>query len=195
MQEVGMQIIRIASLFQVFLLLSVSAVAQSGDWQAVRQLPQGTRLKIKLERGRTFGHCDFMGATDEMLRCEYPGPQYSSVQYRRGNIKAVYLVHNARAIGLGLGLVSGIAIGASTDHGPAATREGFAAIDAVILGGVGYFFGMVADPYLHGRAVYVNPIRSGKNNRAPANDRRFDDTLPGPGDCLRDGVTMRCVTQ
>jgi hypothetical protein len=48
-------------------------LAQTGDWQAVQHLPGGTMLKITLKHGHTFGHCEFMGATDHALHCDYPG--------------------------------------------------------------------------------------------------------------------------
>ena len=96
----------LSPLFTFFLATSM-AIAQTGDWQAVQHLPSGTRLKIKLQRGRTFGHCAFMGATDDVLDCDYPGLTYIQGHYRRDNVKAVYLTHNARAIGLGIGAGSG----------------------------------------------------------------------------------------
>jgi hypothetical protein len=138
-------------------LLASPARAQTGDWRAVQQLPGGTRLKIKLRHGHTFGHCDFLGATDKALTCDYGGLLWDArPQYSRDNIKAVYLVHNARAIGFGIGAGSGAVIGAATTHGPLVNRELFAVFDAGILGGLGYLFGTVLDPFFHGKAVYVD---------------------------------------
>jgi hypothetical protein len=138
-------------------LLASAARAQKGDWRAVQHLPGGTRLKIKLRHGRSFGHCNFLGATEETLTCDYGGLLWDfRPQYSRDNIRAVYLVHNARAIGFGIGAGSGAVIGAATTPGPLANRELFAVIDAGILGGLGYFFGTVLDPFFHGRIVYVD---------------------------------------
>jgi len=142
-------------LLLAILLLASIAVAQTGDWQAVKNLPGGIKLKIKLKRGRTFGHCRFLGATDDALACDYGGMLNSvRVQYRRDNIKAVYLVHNARAIGFGIGAGAGAVIGATAPHPAPGTRGIFVVLDAGILDGAGYFFGMVLDPFLHGKAVY-----------------------------------------
>jgi hypothetical protein len=180
---------RIPSLFLASFLLVSSAIAQTGDWQAVRHLPAGTRLKIKLKRGHTFGHCEFLGATDDVLDCDYPGLRYASARYRRDNIKAVYLVHNARAIGFGIGATSGVIIGVAATPGPAAARELFAVIDGGLLGCIGYFFGTVADPFFQGKAVYLSPSHSINNHAQPAPHTPDPPPLP----CLRDGVTMPCV--
>jgi hypothetical protein len=149
-------------------LLHSAAWPQTGDWRAVQHLPGGTRLKIKLRHGHTFGHCDFLGATDDALTCDYGGLLWDArPQYSRDNIKAVYLVHNARAIGFGIGAGSGAVIGAATTHGPLVNRELFAVFDAGILGGLGYAFGVVLDPFFHGKAVYVdlNPQRARHSRR------------------------------
>jgi len=138
-------------------LLASLAQGRKTDWRAVQHLPAGTRLTIKLKHGRTFGHCDFLGATNDTLTCEYGGFQRDvQLQYSRDNIKAVYLVHNARAIGFGIGAGVGAVIGAAATHGSLVNHEFFAALDAGILGGLGYFFGMVLDPFFHSKAVYVD---------------------------------------
>jgi len=138
-------------------LLVAASRAQKADWRAVQHLPAGTRLKIKLKHGHTFGHCDFLGATDDALTCDYAGLlQDLQPRYPRDNIKAVYLVHNARAIGFGIGAGAGTILGASVAHGSLVNHELFAVINAGILGGVGYCFGTVLDPFFHGKAVYVD---------------------------------------
>jgi len=155
---------RTLSFLLVVPLLASAARARDGDWRAVQHLPAGTTLKIKLKHGRNFGHCDFLGATDDALTCDFAGfLQDVHPQYSRDNIKAVYLVHNARAIGFGIGAGAGAVIGAAATHGPLVNHELFAVLDAGILGGVGYFLGMVFDPFFHGKAVYVDsnprPVR------------------------------------
>ena len=57
----------------------------------------------------------------------------------RDNIKAVYLVHNARAIGFGIGAGAGAVIGAAATHGPLVNHELFAVLDAGILRWSGLF--------------------------------------------------------
>ena len=181
------------SLLMALLLLTSIALAQTGDWQTVQCLPGGTMLKITLKHGHTFGHCDFMGATDDTLHCDYQGAQYIRAQYPRDNVKAVYLVHNTRAIGVGIGAGAGALIGAATTPGPAAGRALFAVIDAAILGGLGYFFGMAADPFFHGKAVYRSPNAAKKTNHPSTKNEQSPsqpaDNLP----CLKNPVTLQCV--
>lgn len=84
-------------------------------------------------------------------------------------------------------------IGAARDPVPGFGRGGTALVDAAILGGLGYFFGMVADPFFRGKTVYRNPSRpkdahhpSPKNQHTPSESA---DNLP----CLKDGKTLQCV--
>jgi hypothetical protein len=186
---------RVFSFLVALLLLASIAVAQTGDWQAVKHLPGGTMLKIKLKHGRTFGHCEFVGATDDALDCDYGGLLLDiRPRYRRDNIKAVYLVHNARAIGFGIGAGAGAVIGAAATPGSAAGRELFALIDAGLLGGLGYFFGMVADPFFHGKAVYRS-LNSPHDANRPSIEKVESISKPAKSvGCLRDGVTLQCVT-
>jgi hypothetical protein len=84
---------RISLFLLAILLLAAIAQGQAGDWQAVKNLPDGIKLKIKLKHGRTFGHCHFMVATDDALSCDHGGLiNHVRVQYSRDNISAVYLV-------------------------------------------------------------------------------------------------------
>lgn len=184
---------RTISLLSALLLLASITLAQTGDWQAVQHLPGGTMLKITLKRGHTFGHCEFMGATDDALHCDYRGMQYLRAQYPRDNVKAVYLVHNARAIGVGIGAGAGVVIGAATTPGPAAGRELFAVIDAAILGGFGYFFGMVADPFFHGKAVYRSPNAPKDANHSSTKNKKSPSEPAEDLPCLKNDVTLQCV--
>jgi hypothetical protein len=71
-----------------------------------------------------------------------------------------------------------------------------ALVDGGILGGLGYFFGMVLDPFFHGKAVYLSSNLPTGGNRAytpmpkDQNTNQPADNVP----CLRDGVTLQCVT-
>ena len=71
-----------------------------------------------------------------------------------------------------------------------------ALVDGGILGGLGYFFGMVLDPFFHGKTVYLssNPPIDGNRAYTPMpknqNTNQPADNVP----CLRDGVTLQCVT-
>jgi hypothetical protein len=161
---------KILALLLAIPVLASACWGRKADWRAVQHLPAGTRLKIKLKHGHTFGHCDFLGATGDALTCDYAGfLQDTHPRYPRDNIKAVYLVHNARAIGFGIGAGAGTILGATVAHGSLVNHELFAVLNAGILGGVGYCFGMLLDPFFHGNAVYVdsNPRRVRSSPPAP----------------------------
>jgi len=175
-------------------LLASSAMAQLTDWHAVQALPGGTKIHVTLKHGRTFGHCFFQGAPDDELVCSYRGGLYSRrVVYPRDNIKAVYRAHNGPAIGLGIGAGAGAVIGASRDPVPGLGRGGTALVDAGILGGLGAFLGLIADPFFHGRAVYRDPNPDNVANRPSTPQEQDTDQLANKIPCLRDGVTLQCV--
>ena len=175
-------------------LLASSAMAQLTDWHAVQALPGGTKIHVTLKHGRTFGHCFFQGAPDDELVCSYRGGLYSRrVVYPRDNIKAVYRAHNGPAIGLGIGAGAGAVIGASRDPVPGLGRGGTALVDAGILGGLGAFLGLIADPFFHGRAVYRDPNPDNVAIRSSTPKEQHADQLGDKIPCLRDGVTLQCV--
>src|ERR1700675_2193321 len=137
------------------LLLASRAMSQTGDWQAVQALRSGTKIKVTLKNGPTFGHCFFDGASDDQLFCTSRGGLLSRRKvYLRDEIEAVYLTHNGPAIGLAVGAGAGAAIGAT---GSNCCHAANALLGAGALGVVGWLSGTVADPFFHGRAVYRSP--------------------------------------
>src|SRR5216684_1074460 len=94
------------------LLIVSSAMSQTDGWEAVQALRSGTKIKVTLKHGPTFGHCFFDGASDDQLFCTSRGGLLSRRKvYLRDDIKAVYLTHNGPAIGLGVGAGTGAVIG------------------------------------------------------------------------------------
>ena len=179
-------------------LLASSAMSQTADWEAVQALRSGTKIKVTLKNRPTFGHCFFDGASDDQLFCTSRGGMLSRRKvYLRDEIKAVYLTHNGPAIGLGVGAGAGAIIGAAGDPVPGLGRGGTALLDAGLLGGLGAFFGMVLDPFFHGRPVYRSPQDPYKAHNAPSLPSRRNTSLPPANapSCLRDGVTFQCVDQ
>jgi hypothetical protein len=140
------------------ILLVARATAQAGDWQAVKNIPSGTWIKVTLNRGRTFGHYEFEAATDDELTCYLPHLGLRS--YRRENVRAVYLVHSGAKIGLAVGAASGALIGAAHPS-PGLGRGGSALVESVGLGAVGMAFGAVLNPFFHDKAVYRSRGGSG----------------------------------
>src|SRR6266481_1727733 len=151
------------------LLIASSAMSQTADWEALQALRSGTKIKVTLKHGPTFGHCFFNGASDDQLVCSSRGGLLSRRKvYLRDDVKAVYLTHNGPAIGLGVGAGAGAIIGAAGDPVPGLGRGGTALLDAGLLGGLGAFFGMVLDPFFHGRVVYRSPQDPSKAHNAPS---------------------------
>src|SRR5438105_1082299 len=133
-----MTYIKIISFLLAPLLIASSAMSQS-DWGAWQALRNGSKIKVTLKHGPTFGHCFFDGASDDQLFCiSGRWPLSRRKGYLRDDIKAVYLTHNGPAIGLGVG--AGAVIGAAGDPVPGLGRGGTALLDAGLLGGLGAFF-------------------------------------------------------
>jgi hypothetical protein len=190
---------KIISFLLAPLLIASSAMSQTDDWGAVQALRNGTKIKVTLKHGPTFGHCFFDGASDDQLFCiSGRWPLSRRKTYLRDDIKAVYLTHNGPAIGLGVGAGAGAIIGASGDPVPGLGRGGTALLDAGLLGGLGAFFGMVLDPFFHGRVVYRSPQDPYKGHTDPSSLPNGQNTSQPPVNvpsCLRDGVTFQCVDQ
>ena len=180
------------------LLIASSAMSQTDDWEAVQALRSGSKIKVTLKNRPTFGHCFFDGASDDQLVCTSRGGLLSRRKlYLRDDIKAVYLTHNGPAIGLGVGAGAGAIIGATGDPVPGLGRGGTALLDAGLLGGLGAFFGMVLDPFFHGREVYLSPQDPYKGRDKPSlpNGQNTNQPPANVPSCLRDGVTFQCVDQ
>ncbi len=175
------------------LLIASSAMSQTADWEAVQALRSGTKIKVTLKHGPTFGHCFFNGASDDQLVCSSRGGLLSRRKvYLRDDVKAVYLTHNGPAIGLGVGAGAGAIIGAT---GSSCCHAANALLGAGALGLVGWFSGTVADPFFHGRAVYLSPQDPYKGHNAPSlrNGQNTSQLPANVPSCLRDGVTFQCV--
>jgi len=178
------------------LLIASSAMSQTGDWAAVQGLRSGTKIKVTLKNRPTFGHCFMDGASDDQLFCTSRGGLLSRRKvYLRDDIKAVYLTHNGPAIGLAVGAGAGAAIGAVGDPVPGLGHGGTALLDAGLLGGLGAFFGMVLDPFFHGRVVYRSPDSPNGGSHSSISKKQNADQPTDNISCLKDGVTLQCVDQ
>jgi hypothetical protein len=189
---------KIISFLLAPLLIASSAMSQTADWEVVQALRNGTKIKVTLKHGPTFGHCFFDGASNDLLFCiSGRWPLSRRKVYLRDDIKAVYLTHNGPAIGLGVGAGAGAIIGASGDPVPGLGRGGTALLDAGLLGGLGAFFGMVLDPFFHGRVVYRSPQDPHQSHNDPSlpNGQKTSQPPANVPSCLRDGVTFQCVDQ
>jgi hypothetical protein len=148
-----------------FLLFTPAALAQTGDWQPVMELPPGTSISVKA--GHFFAHnlCTLQSVTEETLVCERiqhgPGALRSSpahvFTYDRKSVREVRLEHSDvanTALGAAVGAGAGAAIGGSLSP----RRTGYSrAGGALLLGTIGGLMGGVFArdfPIVHGRVVY-----------------------------------------
>jgi|ERR1017187_174186 hypothetical protein len=188
-----MRYTRIILLIIAPLLLASTAMSQT-DWEAVQALPNGTKIKVTLKNRPTFGHCFLDGVSDDQLVCSTGRwPLSRRNVYIRDDIKAVYLVHNGPAIGLAVGAGAGAVIGVSRDPVPGLGRGGTALLSAGLMGGLGAFVGMVADPFFHGKAVYRSPNALKDANRPPTEKEQSTSKAADNLPCLKDGKTLQCV--
>jgi hypothetical protein len=101
------------------LLLASASLAQTGDWQAVKNLQPGTKISV---RSASLFHnlCIFERATDEQLVCEHilHGPRGAFIPsehvYERKRIREVRLEHSDAA-NMATGAAIGGGIGATVD--------------------------------------------------------------------------------
>jgi hypothetical protein len=182
---------KIITLLWTSLALTVAASGQVTDWNAIKSLTPGTKIHVALKRGRSFGHCFFDVATDEELVCTHRAGFYSRrADYPRDNIKAVYRAHNAPAIGAGIGAGTGTVIGATRSS---CCRGAYAVIDAGAFALLGGFVGLIADPFVHGGAMYRTPTVAQPLTSTPVVTKQDSDPAAKKIPCLRDGVNLRCV--
>ncbi len=142
-------------------MLAPSALAQKGDWQAVKNLSPGTKISVRYTHFPIHNMCIFQGATDDQLVCEriLRGPSRVFIPpeaiYDRKRVREVHLENSDAvntAAGVAIGAGAGAALGALNGNG-AVTRGG----GALLLGGIGGIVGGFAGrdfPIVHGRVVY-----------------------------------------
>lgn len=146
------------------LLLASAAPAQTGDWQAVKNLPPGTRISVRSNHLFVRNTCFFLSATDDQLVCERAlhsrrrmiiPPIPPEAVYQRSRVREVRLEHGEDAnmlAGAGIGAGVGAALGAGVNNGTL-TRGG----GALLLGSLGALIGGSFGrefPVIHGKIVY-----------------------------------------
>ena len=157
--------------------------AQTGDWQAVENIPLGTKITVAVKHHLTIGHCFLSEVSDEGLSCEGDGPRWlplPAIHYRRRDIRAVYLgrhtVETAVLIGAGVGVIWGIARPALSGPGG---RPVSAILDGAVFAGVGWFVGSILDLFIRGRLVYRCP-KDPSQGRHKGDGRHCRDAPCGP---------------
>ena|SRR5882672_7478931 len=143
------------------LFFAPMAFAQTGNWQAVRQLDPGTKISVQFEHHSLHSTCYFQRATDDQLFCERVLRGVSQVLippdavHERKNIREVRLEHSDSsntATGVAIGGGIGATLGAANNNGTL-TRGG----GALLLGTVGALIGGSFGrdfPIFHGKVIY-----------------------------------------
>ena len=150
---------QIVSLIVAVLIFAASAEAQTGDWQAVRNLPPGAYITVKTQY--QFG-CHFRSASEEELICGHAGQgsmgrDSTAMRIDRQSVREVrfeHLSHGNPAIGALIGGALGAVSGA---HDGTGTRDHVGG--AIFIGGFGALMGawiawMI--PIFHRKVIYRN---------------------------------------
>jgi len=135
----------------VLLTLACGAVAQSDDWQMLKSLPPGAKIKVTLTHKRLFGYCELELVSDDQLGCSFKALGYR--QFARADIREVSLGHHAARTGFAVGATAGAILGAA-EPGSGGIRGFRALIGVAGFGAIGLGIGTFVDPLLHGKTVY-----------------------------------------
>jgi hypothetical protein len=165
------------------IVLAGGASAQTTDWQALRQIPWGSKIKVTLKHKRTFGHCQLQEVVDDWLACTYAALGYR--RYAREDVREVALGHHTARTGFAIGALAGAALGAANGTGGPASRVLYAIIGAPVVGGIGAGVGAIVDPFRHGTSVYRSQnsgaIESTSKSQGLGPDKVSDGGIPDGG--------------
>lgn len=134
-------------LLSAFLFLS-NCQAQTGDWQAVQDIPPGSLISVKTQFGTT--RCAFQVAGDAELYCDagtFHRQSIRRVRLERPNVSAAL----GAVIGAGIGV--GVGVAATNNSRDAETRV-YDPAGLAILGGIVCGVIMHRIPVVHGKVVY-----------------------------------------
>ena len=169
--------------FLIFVLVP-GLRAQTGDWQAVKNIRRGTGIFVALEGGPTLGPCILAAVNDDGLICEARGSlRATHFRVPRDNVQAVYLQGRRKLIGLGIGAAGGGALGA-LHPSFGMSRGGSAFIDGMFLGGMGLGVGAFSDEVAPGKLVYSSggpPGRGRQRDREREKGQEQCNGSCGPG--------------
>jgi hypothetical protein len=151
------------------LLISSPALAQTGDWQVVENLPRRSLISVEDLHHVIHNTCRFQSVVDGQLFCEY-GPHLfgpSEIAFRQESIRAVRREHNSTLIGLAVGAGAGAVFGAARDPDPGIGRGGSALVGAGVYGAFGAMIGSAHGHFSHGRIIYQNPSNKTPTSESP----------------------------
>jgi hypothetical protein len=161
------------------LLIQSPALAQTGDWQVVENLPRRSLISVEDLHHVIHDTCRFQSAVDGQLFCEYgagfSGP--SEIAFRRESVRAVRQEHNSTLIGFAVGAGAGAVLGAARDAYPGLGRGGSALVGAGLLGGIGALVGSAHGHFSHGKIIYRNPSGQTPTSQSPTDREPTNDLL------------------
>jgi hypothetical protein len=168
---------RIAPPLLTLLLLGSPVLAQTGDWQAVENLPQRSLISLEDLHHVIHDTCRFHGVVDGQLFCEY-GPHLvgpSEIAFRQESIRAVRQEQNSTLISLAIGAGAGAVFGAARDPDPGIGRGGSALLGAGVFGFFGAMIGSARSHFSHGKIIYQNPSDQTRSSESPTNRKPTND--------------------
>lgn len=164
------------------LLLTASMTAQSEDWQVLKGIREGSRIKVILKHRRTFGYCQFVDVTDDALGCYYTSLGYR--RYARDEVREVTVGHNSMKTGFFIGAGAGAVAGLSNGSGGGAGRLLATEILVPVMGLIGGGIGAAIDPLRHGTTVFraadSAPALAGNKPDSKVSRRDLEENIPDP---------------
>jgi hypothetical protein len=152
--------VTIACLVAVSLVISSLAPAAfaqqppSGDWTAVRSLPNDEDISIKLKTGKTV-RGEFLSATENELTITRKGKGES---FAKDTIAQIYRLKRKAekgkyaAIGAGIGAGTGLGIGLAKNSPPVDDGEIYPVVGTILGAGIGAISGLL---FGHGKRKHV----------------------------------------
>ncbi|HWY04317.1 MAG TPA: hypothetical protein VNX60_11650 [Candidatus Acidoferrum sp.] len=168
---------RIAPPLLTLLLVGSPVLAQTGDWQAVENLPQRSLISVEDLHQVIHDTCRFHGVVDGQLFCEY-GPHLvgqSEIAFRQKSTRAVRQEQNSTLIGLAIGASAGAVFGAARDPDPGVGRDGSALVGAGVFGFFGAMIGSARGHFWHGKIIYQNPSDQTRSSESPTDRKPTND--------------------
>ena len=140
------------------LIAASSAQAQTGDWQAVKNLKPGSQVIVKAQRGYS---CSVEGANDDQLVCEvqeHRSLRTSTLTIPRAEVREVRVLPNQAKdawIGAGIGAGVGAIVAGSASRASPGANAFFGALGGAGLGAlVGAMVPLFQFIFQRGKIIY-----------------------------------------
>lgn len=146
--------LRAISSILALLAIPSNLQAQTGDWRAVQNLQNGSRIIVKAKQSY---YCAFEGATEDHMVCEVHkrrSLRTTSLTIPRTEVREVRVLPNqAKHAYVGAGIGSGVgAITAAATH--KTSRGAYAFFGALVGAGFGALVGALVSVFRRGKIIY-----------------------------------------